>query len=55
MIYIFQTKSGKFQREKMGYDSLRYIKTYSTGASTSSLGFSTATFGLLIASVLFFI
>ena len=37
------------------YDSLRYIKTYSTGASTSSLGFSTATFGLLIASVLFFI
>lgn len=37
----------------MGYDSLRYIKTYSTGASTSSLGFSTATFGLLIASVLF--
>ena len=37
----------------MGYDGLRYIKAYSTGASASSLRYFTTTFGLLIASVLF--
>lgn len=37
----------------MGYDGLRYIQAYSTGASASSLRYSTTTFGLLIASVLF--